>query len=139
MKEKLLFAALSGYHMGQDAAVIMSDRCLPIACSHSAVEGIGIQISLSGFHACWESYADAVEFFNCLGIEAIRAGNEDTKPAGWKPEGLYVYEVSYEEEDVDQDCLEDWSHLMNGKLRRPTIDELEPLTRGLAPWDGLVL
>jgi hypothetical protein len=143
MKERLLFAALGGHYNGQRAAIIMQDHCLPIACSHKSYEKDptvdSSPVAEYGFRACWQAYLNAEEFFEYLGIDAILEGNPSTKPTGWHPEGLYVYEVSYEEGLVAPDSDDDWSHLEGGTLRRPTAAELEPLTQGLAPWGGVVL
>lgn len=138
MKEKLLFAALGGSYKGQQAAIIMQDHCLPIACSHKSY-GNNRAVSEFGLHACWEALTNVEEFFEYLGIEGIRDPSPTTKPNGWRPEGLYVYEVEYDETAVDVDADDDWSHLEGGRLRRPTVEELEPLTRGFAPWGGVVL
>lgn len=138
MKEKLLFAALGGSYKGQQAAIIMQDHCLPIACSHKSY-GNNRAVAEFGLHACWEAHANCEEFFEHLGIEGIRDPSPTTKPKGWRPNGLYVYEVEYDEGAVDQDADDDWSHLEGGYLRRPTVEELKPLTEGFAPWEGVVL
>jgi len=138
IKEKLLFAALGGSYKGQQAAIIMQDHCLPIACSHKSY-GDNRAVAEFGLHACWEAHCNAEEFFAHLGIESIRDPSPSTKPNGWRPEGLYVYEVSYDESAVNPDADDEWPHLEGGHLRRPTADELEPLTLGFAPWGGVVL
>ena len=115
--EKLLLVAHGGTYQRDRVAIFMSDHCLPIACSHPS----------------WSR-----EYFQALGFECIRQPENMKKPhKDWKPEGLYVYEVSYEEEDIYDD--ESWEHLKNGNFRRPTIEELEPLTKGLPPWNGIVI
>jgi hypothetical protein len=141
MKEKLLFAALGGSYKGQQAAIIMQDHCLPIACSHGSWAGQDGDRphAEAGIYALWEATGDAEEFFEHLGIEGIHDPSPATKPNGWRPEGLYVYEVEYDEGVVDQDADDDWSHLEGGHLRRPTLEELAPLTEGFAPWGGVVL
>jgi hypothetical protein len=138
VKEKLLFAALGGTYMGQQAAIIMQDHCLPIACSHKSY-GNNRAVAEFGLHACWEAHTNVEEFFEHLDIEGIRDPSPTTKPNGWRPEGLYVYEVNYDESTVDQEADDDWTHLVGGSLRRPTTEELEPLTQGFAPWGGHVL
>jgi len=140
--EKLLFAALGGSIGDKRAAIIMQDYCLPIACSHRSYDEKGPVVEF-GIHACWEAHCNVEEFFVHLGIEGIKAPRNLAKlPEGWRPEGLYVYEVSYEESEIlpgGDYGNDDWSQLENGELRRPTLEELEPLTRGLAPWNGVVL
>jgi len=127
--EKLLFAAHGGTNASKRAAIIMHDHCLPIACSYA---NIGF-----GLFDCWNSITDVETFFELLGIIAIFAPDKSDKlPVGWEPEGLYVYVVTYNERRFQGDG---WAHLKGGTLRRPTIDELEPMTRGLAPWGGVVL
>ena len=138
MKEKLLFAALGGSYEGQQAAIIMQDSCLPIACSCKSY-GDNRAVAEYGIHACWEAHTNVEEFFEHLGIEAVQDPSPATKPNGWRTEGLYVYEVSYDESAVNPDADDEWEHLEGGYLRRPTIEELEPLTQGFAPWNGVVL
>lgn len=139
MKEKLLFAALGGSYAGRRAAIIMQDHCLPIACSHKSY-GDARATAEFGLHACWEAHTNVEEFFEHLKIEGIKEPNSVVGlPAGWRPEGLYVYEVAYAETEIDGDADDDWCHLAGGTLRRPTADELEPLTLGKAPWGGVVL
>lgn len=138
MKEKLLFAAHGGHCCGRHAAIIMQDHCLPIACSRRSFDEHGPAVEF-GLHACWEATGNAEEFFEYLGIRAVyEPSNTDKLPDGWRPEGLYVYEASYDD-DIEPSEDDDWSHLQEGELRRPTIEELEPLTRGLAPWNGVML
>jgi len=138
--EKLLLVAHGGTYQRDRVAIFMSDHCLPIACSHPSWsrEGDTKEISEAGLFALWESTSDVEEYFQALGFECIRQPENMKKPhKDWKPEGLYVYEVSYEEEDIYDD--ESWEHLKNGNFRRPTIEELEPLTKGLPPWNGIVI
>jgi hypothetical protein len=134
--EKLLFAAHGGIIGDERGAIIMDDHCLPIACSRKAYDKKGGSLE-GGIHSCWESCCDAEEFFEYLGIAGITGhGCSGVPPKGWKPEGLWVYDVSYDESEIDFDEL---SHLRGGSLRRPTVEELRPLAVGLAPWDGVVL
>jgi len=135
----MLFAAHGGQFGGTRAAIIMQDHCLPIACSHWSY-GAHRAVAAYGLHACWKATGAAEEFFEHLGIEGVREPSSTVGlPDGWRPEGLYVYEVSYDESEVDPAADDDWEHLSGGTLRRPTVEELEPLTRGVAPWEGVVL
>jgi hypothetical protein len=84
-----------------------------------------------GFYSFWEATADVEDFFGALGINHIRQVSEEN------PSGLWVYEVSYD--DPDDTNMDDTEWLCGGSLRRPTVEELEPLTRGEAPWGGVVL
>ena len=138
MKEKLLFVAYGGTYKGKRAAIIMQDHCLPIACSHKSYDEKGPLFEF-GLHACWEAHSEVEEFFEHLDIEGILDRDPTKKPSGWHPEGLYVYEVDYDEAEIETGEDDNWRHLQGGDLRRPTSEELEPLTRGLPPWDGVVL
>jgi hypothetical protein len=140
MKEKLLFAVHLGSVGDRLAGIIIQNHCLPIACSHASWAGKNgdLPYTETGIAACWEATADVEEFFTYLDLASInngllRPGDEDVRP-----NGLHVYEVEYNEESVS-DNEEFWLHLSGGTLRRPTTEELEPLTRGQAPWGGLVL
>jgi len=145
MLEKLLFAVHMGQVSGRPAGIIMAGHCLPIACSHSSYDGHGAPVAEDGIYACWESTTDADEFFGLGGIglgEGIKAPRRPSVPdhPGVRPSGLYVYEVEYPESSVvEEEDMEDWPWLMGGALRRPTAEELEPLSRGQAPWGGVVL
>ena len=134
--EKLLFAAHGGTIGDEQGAVIMQDHCLPIACSHKTYDEEGGDLE-GGIHSCWESSDDVEVFFDHLGIDGItRYGCPGIPFKDCKLEGLWVYEASYDESEIDFNY---WSHLKGGALRRPTVEELRPLTEGLAPWDGVVL
>ena len=144
--EKLLFAVHRGIsNSSRPIGLIMENHCLPIACSHGSWSGCGSPYSEVGLYACWE-YASGVEHFfqDLLGFGSGIEGGPGTDE---KPNGVYVYEVSYELSSVVKcdDCGDDenesiwWEHLQGGTLRRPTIEELEPLTRGQAPWGGVVI
>jgi hypothetical protein len=126
--EKLLFVCHGGSVGNQPAGILIDGHCLPIAFSHDSwVEGDrGEMKAEDGLMALWESTIDVEDFFETLGI-----GN----PEGG---GLWIYEVSYDEATIDADD-EDMPWLEGGSLRRPTVEELEPLARGEAPWGGVVL
>lgn len=136
--EDLLFAVHSGSVSGHRAGIIMAGHCLPIACSHASWSGAGTLWTEYGIKACWESCGDVEEFFEYLGLTPGISGGcaeEDRDP-----QGLYVYTVSYDEQAAASiEADDDWDHLRGGELRRPYDFELEPLTRGCAPWDGVVL
>jgi len=132
--EKLLFAVHLGSVGSHNAGIIMSEHCLPIACSHSSWDGHGVPHVADGFCALWEATGNVEEFFELLGFGP---GIESGMGSKEKPNGLYVFEVTYETGEVqDNEC---WTHLQDGELRRPLMAELEPLTRGEAPWGGAVL
>lgn len=139
INEKLLFACQLGRIGDRLAGVIMDGTCLPIACSHASWAGKDGTLPYieSGIASAWEATGDIERLFGddvlglMPGIQVI--GGTDAKP-----NGLYVYEVEYDESAIDEDS-EVWEHLQGGTIRRPTTDELEPLTRGQAPWDGVVL
>lgn len=131
IQEKLLFAVHRGTVGARPAGVTIAEHCLPIACSHSSWEKQGSAWAEAGVYALWESLTDTEEFFGILGITAIEAYKCDN------PQGLYVYEVEYNPDDFVAD--EEWGHLQGGTLRRPTLEELEPLMRDEAPWGGVVL
>ena len=134
-----MFCAHGGQYDGRRAAIIMQNHCIPIACSHWSY-GERRAVAEFGIHACWEACMDVEDFFAHLGIEAVREPSSTVGlPDGWRPEGLYVYEIEYDEAGIDPSADEDWSHLAGGELRRPTIREVKPLTQGLAPWEGTVL
>lgn len=121
IKEKLLFAVhLEGGY------------CFPLACSHSSWQNNGCPESEIGFSALWVfTGRDVEEFFvDYLNLYEGVGSSE-------KPNGLYVYEVEYDDTDIS-DNDESWEWLQGGTLRRPTIEELKPLTRGEAPWKGVV-
>jgi hypothetical protein len=139
--EKLLFVVHKGSVGSHLAGIIMAGHCLPIACSHSTWEGHGCPTSASGFYALWDSLTDVEEFFlekigfgDCI-EPGMDRGLGDTDR---EPNGMYVYEVEYDETAVDDDD-ESWEWLQGGMLRRPLIAELEPLAYGKSPWDGVVL
>jgi hypothetical protein len=123
--EKLLFAVHRGTVAGEPAGIIMEGHCLPLACSHSSWEGTGAPVAEDGIYALWEATGDVEEFFGELGITHIRQINDFMEP-----NGLLVYEVSYDAE---------MPLLRYGDVRRPTPDELAPLSHGGAPWGGVVL
>jgi len=60
------------------------------------------------------------------GIQAPLNPKDQDKHPGSKPNGLYVYTVSYDSDELD-DLDEDWHWLQGGSLR------------GQAPWGGVVL
>jgi hypothetical protein len=140
--EKLLFAVHEGSVGNRRAGIIMSEHCLPIACSHGSWKGKDGDLphAEAGICACWESLTNAEEFFAALGFGS---GIEAGYGSGERPNGLYVYEVEYDDEgempDYEDLGDDEWPWLEGGTLRRPTVDELEPLTRGEAPWKGVVL
>lgn len=156
INEKLLFVCHMGQVSGRAAGIIMEGHTLPIACSHSSWAGKdgSLPVAESGIQACWESTTDVEAFFGEEGLNlggGIKAPPPTAKPPparthprrprgfhGWRPSGLYVYEVEYDEGAIDDDS-EWWEHLQGGTLRRPTVEELEPLTRSQAPWGGVVL
>jgi len=137
IQEKLLFAVHKGSVSGRPAGIIMNDHCLPIACSHCSWDGNpnGAPYAELGFHSLWESTTNPEEFFDILGLRSIEGG-----PGEKNPNGLWVYEVTYAHATPDpEDDDESWEHLTGGELRRPTIEELNPLVHGQAPWSGVVL
>jgi hypothetical protein len=111
----------------------MAGHCLPIACSHSSWDGYGAPVADNGIYALWESCGDTEEFFGLLGIRSVSSCDDESS----NPNGLWVYEVTYDDLDTDVDSP-DVPWLEGGKLRRPTIEELRPLAAGKPPWDGLV-
>lgn len=141
--EKLLFAVHEGSVGHNRVGIIMTGHCLPIACSHGSWDGCGGAHVESGIYACWEFLTDVEQFFTiALGLgDGIESGYGSSD----KPNGLYVYEVDYDPDDSafmihDDSATDDmWPWLKGGTLRRPTAEELEPLTRGKAPWGGVVL
>jgi len=143
MKEKLLFAVHLGLVGDRPAGIIMQNHCLPIAFSHASWEGDDGRVHAeAGFAACWEATADVEEFFAYLGLSSIENGLLRPGSKDVRPNGMHVYEVEYDEEGVSDDEDDEefwWVHLSGGTLRRPTAEELEPLTRGQAPWGGMVL
>jgi hypothetical protein len=153
--EKLLFAVHRGETAGHKAGIIMQDHCLPIACSHAECGERNAPVAEQGLAVCWYLYviADCEQFFEAIGLTG---GIESPDPKDTEPQGLYVYEVDYDdslieaykegwigencEDEQDAEVPPEWTpHLAGGTLRRPTLDELEPLTRGQAPWGGIVL
>lgn len=135
MLEHLLFAVHRNTVSGRPAALLGDNHSLPIACSHHSWEDNpdGIPSAYAGFYALWESCTDVETFFEHLSLSSIEGGPDDKNP-----EGLYVYTVEYDEEALDDDNDEAWEHLTSGKLRRPTIEELNPFVHGQAPWGGKV-
>lgn len=146
IKEKLLFAVHEGSVGSRRAGIIMQDHCLPIACSHgswASNDGDRPHVE-AGICACWEAANDVEEFFAVLGIgPGIEEGPGEANRHRPTPNGLWVYTVEYDTgtELPDYEGLGDdeWPWLAGGTLRRPTAEELEPLTRGQAPWGGVVL
>ncbi len=94
----------------------MDDTALPIASS-------GDPESEDGFNAAWGSVMNVDDFLN--GYCGLHKAPEN---------GLWVYEVYFREGDID--AGEGFSHLRNGTLRRPTIDELSRLAINQPPWKG---
>jgi len=145
--EKLLFAVHEGTVGHNRAGIIMQDHCLPLACSHRSYPGHGGAASEAGIYACWEATGDVEEFFSALGIgPGIENGPGEANRYIPPPNGLYVYTVEYDPDaDEWQEIMmsdnraDEWPWLEGGTLRRPTAEELEPLTRGEAPWGGVVL
>lgn len=133
ISEKLLFACQIGTVGGHLSGLVQSGSALPIAVSTKEED------APDGLSALWGAYMDVDEFFEALGLNGcIRSGFGVEE----RPGGLYVYEIDYYAEDVATvtiDGPDDWSHLQGGELRRPTVEELEPLTRGKSPWGGEVL
>ena len=141
--EKLLFAVHQGTYCGHQAGIIMENHCLPLACSHVSDQSQrwkNAPVAEFGFQALWESVDDVEEFFD-LHLGFPGGYLESAFETG--PSGLFVYEVEYSTdqvvEDADPDDEDYWQHLRGGIERRPTPEELEPLTRGHAPWGGVVL
>ena len=143
--EKLLFAVHVGSVGSRLAGIIMQNHCLPIACSHPSWRKNGKDgpTSEAGLHALWEATADVEQFFGGFGQTGgigekyyYRYTMTDEGPGG-----LWVYEVSYHDHEVTDIRWSDgeWSWLCGGELRRPTVEEMEPLTRGEAPWAGVTL
>ena len=129
--ERMLLAVHAGYVGGWRMGIIMTNHLLPIACSHG-FEDEDIPLAEDGLLAVWESCADVEEYARFLDWgEGIQTPDDC-------PSGLLVYEVSYCPEAYDLDS-EDSEWLQDGTFRRPTVDELVPLTRGEAPWGGKVL
>lgn len=135
-RERLLFAVHTGLVNGRRAGIIMEGHSLPLACSHSSED------APDGIMACWESTVDVEMFFHeGLGLSDGIEVPYGSHP-GNRPQGLYVYGVEYTEADVEEgeDAPEDeWPWLHGGELRRPTMEKLEPLAWGRAPWSGRVL
>jgi len=129
--EQLLFAVHKGFVSSRPAGIIGSDHCLPIACSHHSWEDNPDKIPYAeyGFYALWESSLNVEAFFESIYLHNIEGGKN--------PNGLYVYTVSYDPKEVVDDS-ENWEHLQGGDLRRPTQEELLPLTEDKAPWSGVV-
>jgi len=134
--EKLLFAVHVGTVGSRLAGIIMQNHCLPIACSHPSWRENGNDgpTSEAGLHALWEATADVEQFFEGFG----QTGGIETM-TDERPGGLWVYEVSYHDHEVTDEDDGEWTWLCGGELRRPTLEELEPLTRGEAPWAGVTL
>lgn len=116
MNEKLLFSCCRGTISGHKCGIIIDDSALPIASS-------GDPKNEDGFYAAWGAIMDVEDFFN--GYCGLQSAPEN---------GLWVYEVEFFEKDVDAEC--EFSHLRNGKLRRPTVEELSMLVENLSPWEG---
>lgn len=132
LTEHLMFVV----HLGsvgcgvRKAGIVGMNSSLPIACSHASHESRSKNVIEYGFYALWESVMDVEEFFEHLLFSSI-VGGEDN------PNGLYVYSVTYDSEEVCNDVVE-WEYLQGGDLRRPTIEELECFARSEAPWGGVV-
>lgn len=145
IEEKLLFTCHIGTVGGRLAGLLIEGSCLPIACSHTD-DTRKDKSSEDGFASLWGGTMDVEEFFTAIGLASY--GNSGIFPGQGskeRPSGLYVYEVTYsttevktENIDEDEDNADLWNHLQGGELRRPTMDELEPLSRGMSPWDGSV-
>lgn len=132
--ERLLFVVHRGTVSGRPAGIVGHNYSIPIACSHHSWKDNpqNIPYAEAGFFALWEAMGDVEAFFEHLSISSIEAHGDKN------PQGLYVYEVNYELPGDDDDD-ESWDHLADGKLRRPTIEELNPFVHGEAPWGGVVL
>lgn len=129
--EYFLFAVHKGTVSNRLVGIIGSDHSLPIACSHGSYKGQSCdQVSECGFYALWESCLDVEEFFQHLYLKSIEGNPKES------PNGLYVYKVTYDPKEYE--FVEGWEHLEGGELRRPTIEELNPLVHGLAPWSGFI-
>ncbi len=140
IKERLLFA-IHADHFNREfesrlVGLLMRDTCLPIACSHEwrTSSDEATMVCEYGFHALWETTAEVALFFEGFGqtwsIDCL----------GDNPGGLWVYEVTYDEDrDVTNDDEGGWHWLCGGTFRRPTFEELEPMTSGRAPWGGITL
>lgn len=137
IQEKLLFVAHRGQVGGHPAGILISNHCLPVAVSHVSEEGLGAPVAESGIMAAWESCTDVDEFFReILDMDGVLRVPGET---GYLC-GLWVYETEYDSEMVDdEDAYGEWEWLQGGDVRRPTPEELEPLTRGGDPWGGRVL
>lgn len=132
--EKLLFAVHRGTVSGRPAGIVGQNHALPLACSHHSWKDNpqNIPYTEAGFFSLWEATGDVEEFFEHVGLSSIETHRDDN------PQGLYVYTVNYVPPGDDDDD-ESWDHLADGELRRPTIEELNPLVHGKAPWNGVVL
>jgi hypothetical protein len=136
--EKLLLALHRGSVGSHPAGIYMNNHCLPIAVSHPSwrpEDGEDSQTAEAGLHALWEAVTDPEEFFESIGQRGGLQTFDDDDP----PNGLWVYEVSYHMHEVHDEDDGEWTWLCCGTFRRPTPDELAPLSRGEAPWGGMVL
>jgi len=134
--EKLLLVLHRGTVTSKPAGLFMNNHCLPVACSPPSWRRKGEEGSTSpdGLHALWESTCDVEDFFEKIG----QTGGLQTFD-GEPPNGLWVYEVNFDLSEVTDDCDEEWEWLCGGTFRRPTLSELEPLTVGKPPWNGILL
>lgn len=124
MRDKLLFVCHKGLVGKKSKGVVIEGYCLPIATASKGTE--------HGIDALWYCTNDVEEFFEELAIYDLRQDD-----VGDPPNGLWVYEVEYD--DVEYDDI-DWEHLTRGTLRRPTEQEVVCLCKGKAPWEnGLLL
>ena len=133
--EKLLFAVHRGTVGDRPAGITMDGYCLPIACSHVSWEKQDSPVADQGIDSLWGSCSDTEEFFSLLGINHVRSF-DSLGNALQEPQGLWVYEVTYDDADTEDTLETPW--LEGGELRRPTPEEILPLTEGKAPWGGMV-
>ena len=137
LNDQVLFVAHKGIILNKEVALLLTGSCLPIAFSHTSMsqnkvkEEDRIPFAAVGLHALFESDKNIEVFFDELQLYPGLFGIP--------PQGLFVYEVCYDEYDGDGVAFYDWDHLTKGGCRRPTVGELKFIAEGKAPWNGLLL
>lgn len=129
--EKLLFHMPRGHNLNRGYGGV------PINPAVLAFSGTD-EDNPDGLYAVYGGTLDPEEFLvNFLGIEFIPDGFEGSK----RGNGQWVYEVEYDEADVpeyDKDMGDEINarHLLSGKIRRMTPEELGRMADGGCPFEG---
>jgi hypothetical protein len=124
MVERILFGLGNGMYGGHRGGVVMDGECMGLAVDPHC------DSSEYGLHSALEDAGSFVEFMEeRIGVKGIRSTDGD--PGS----GLWVYEIAVDQNHVDPD---EWTHLRQGKLRRPSPDELDFVSGGIPPigWSG---